>query len=356
MNQAKLAESIEVFKQTYLLDRKTYHREERKWKVRLRDQFQKVFAYDNVIGDSFLSSLKVLFEDSMAAWAITWLCGGAYYQRQRFLGLLQSEPSQTLLSGLFCDLLFSQAAVGDRINRFKREIDALYKGLPRRSTIQLNLISQFLGLCFPDEYYIYKYTEFNQAVSYFEYDVELSDTSTGGKYEYYFGLLREVKSAMYKAGLHDVDFIDVHTFVYRRDWYTPVDLEQEKDKFEEETAKLGSLSVQKLIEHVKKPRSGEPKVTSQVYYYRDPNIAALVKKDAQGICDLCGQEAPFVNRKGKPYLENHHVQYLADGGKDSIANCVALCPSCHAKMHVLNLETDRGKLFATARERYERLL
>lgn len=269
--------------------------------------------------------------------------------------MLQSEPSRALLSELFCDLLFSRALVGDRINRFKKEVDALYKSLPRNGTIQLNLLSQFLGLCFPDEHYVYKYTEFDQAMSYFEYGVELSDTSAGGRYEYYIEFLREIKSAMNEAGLHEVDFIDVQTFVFRSDWYTPTDPERERDEFEKETAKLESLSVQKLVDHVKRSKPGAPKTASRVYYYRDPHIAALVKRDAGGVCDLCGQGAPFKNREGKPYLENHHIIYLADGGEDHVGNCVALCPNCHARMHVLNPESDRERLLAVAEERYEQL-
>jgi hypothetical protein len=355
MNRTKLAVSIEAFKQFYLVDREYYDKDERGWKVDLSERFQQVFALENVTGESYLDSLKALFEDPSATQTIIWLGGGAYYQHRRFLDLLQSEPNETVLSELFRDLLYSQAPVGARINRFKGEIDALYKDLLSKGTIQLNLISQFLGLRFPHRYYIYKYTEFNQAVSYFEYSIRPANTSTGGQYEYYLEFSQEIKSAMHEAGLHEVDFIDVQTFVFRRDWYTPADSEQEKDKFEDETAEQESLSIERLVDHVRGSDPRPIKIVRGLYYYRNPNVAALVKKDAQGVCDLCGKAAPFKNRKNKPYLENHHIVYLADGGEDRVENCATLCPNCHAKMHILNLESDKERLIAVARKRYERL-
>lgn len=40
----------------------------------------------------------------------------------------------------------------------------------------------------------------------------------------------------------------------------------------------------------------------------------------------------------------HHIIWLLGGGEDTIQNTVALCPNCHRKMHVLNLEFDLQKL------------
>ena len=71
-------------------------------------------------------------------------------------------------------------------------------------------------------------------------------------------------------------------------------------------------------------------------YHRDPTIAAYVKKRAKGYCQLCGQKAPFYDQDGEPYLECHHIVWLSNGGMDSPNNCVALCPNCHRKMHVIN--------------------
>jgi hypothetical protein len=355
MNKTKLSESIEIFKQYYLGKREYYDEDEREWKVELCDHFQRVFAYDNVTGDSFVDSLRSLFEDSKVAQLIILLGGGSYFQYQRFKDLLESRPSQTLLSKLFCDLFFSRSPIKSRINRFKKKVDSLYESLPRKSNIQLNLISQFLGLCLPNEYYIYKSTEFRKAAVYFEYKVGPSDTSAGGTYEYFHKFSKEIKFAMNEAGLNEVDFIDVQTFIFREDWYSPANLEQQRKEFEEETTKLEPLPIEKLVDRVKESKPIPAKVVRGVYYYRNPNIAALVRSDASGVCDLCGKKAPFKNRAGKPYLECHHIVHLAENGRDEVKNCVALCPNCHAKMHVLNLESDKKKLCETAKERYERL-
>ncbi|MFV5483444.1 HNH endonuclease [Acinetobacter towneri] len=47
-----------------------------------------------------------------------------------------------------------------------------------------------------------------------------------------------------------------------------------------------------------------------------------------------------------PYLETHHIVWLARGGEDTISNTVALCPNCHKRMHLLDLEEDKVKLLS----------
>jgi 5-methylcytosine-specific restriction protein A len=80
------------------------------------------------------------------------------------------------------------------------------------------------------------------------------------------------------------------------------------------------------------------------FYDRDSDIRAYVKIRAHGKCDLCQTPAPFTDEAGHPYLEAHHIKWLAKGGLDIPENMVALCPNCHRKMHVLDLEEDRTKL------------
>lgn len=76
-------------------------------------------------------------------------------------------------------------------------------------------------------------------------------------------------------------------------------------------------------------------------------VNEVTKKRANGICQLCGQPAPFLDREGNPYLETHHIIWLSNGGEDSTSNTAALCPNCHRKMHVVNDECDVQKLMAT---------
>lgn len=75
-------------------------------------------------------------------------------------------------------------------------------------------------------------------------------------------------------------------------------------------------------------------------YQRDPNVVMWVRRVAKGKCQLCGQPAPFFDKHGEPYLECHYIEWLSEGGEDSIENAVALCPNCHRKMHTLNLAED----------------
>lgn len=66
-------------------------------------------------------------------------------------------------------------------------------------------------------------------------------------------------------------------------------------------------------------------------YVRDPAVKAWVLEVAQGICEGCGDPAPFLGNDGLPYLEVHHVMPLASHGSDTTTNAVALCPNCHRR-------------------------
>ena len=66
---------------------------------------------------------------------------------------------------------------------------------------------------------------------------------------------------------------------------------------------------------------------------RDPGVHAWTLKTAEGRCELCRSAAPFSSPEGRPYLEIHHVDRLADGGADVPENAVALCPNCHREAH-----------------------
>jgi 5-methylcytosine-specific restriction enzyme A len=101
------------------------------------------------------------------------------------------------------------------------------------------------------------------------------------------------------------------------------------------------MSDKDLVERAKHARKkpGKREVIT-TYIERDSAISEYVKRRANGICDLCGQAAPFIKENGDPYLETHHIIHLANNGDDSIENTVALCPNCHRKMHSLNLESD----------------
>ncbi|MFL5343528.1 MAG: HNH endonuclease [Hyalangium sp.] len=74
-------------------------------------------------------------------------------------------------------------------------------------------------------------------------------------------------------------------------------------------------------------------VARQLTFIRDPLVHAYVLQAARGRCELCERRAPFKKADGQPYLEVHHVRTLVLGGSDRPENTVALCPTCHRRLH-----------------------
>lgn len=107
----------------------------------------------------------------------------------------------------------------------------------------------------------------------------------------------------------------------------------------------GKMSLAELKVRAELAKKTPARRTAQTTaFVRDAAVAELAKRLAQGVCDLCGKDAPFLRRSNEPYLECHHVVWLAKGGEDRIENTVALCPNCHRRMHVLNSPPDIEKL------------
>ena len=119
-------------------------------------------------------------------------------------------------------------------------------------------------------------------------------------------------------------------------------LKSEQEKVKE----VRKHSVEDIKEKAKTAENNKSSVKEVKTIYRDRNqyIAEFTKERANGVCDLCGKEAPFKDKNGKPYLESHHVVTLAENGPDAIYNTVAICPNCHRKIHVLNKKEDMDKL------------
>ena len=82
---------------------------------------------------------------------------------------------------------------------------------------------------------------------------------------------------------------------------------------------------------------------------RSPKVAAWVRHNSGGKCELCEHEAPFKDKSEFPFLEVHHVVFLANGGPDTITNAVAVCPNCHRALHLSN------KAVALRDELYEKV-
>jgi hypothetical protein len=84
----------------------------------------------------------------------------------------------------------------------------------------------------------------------------------------------------------------------------------------------------------KAPKIPKKFSVTSVAFERNPDVVAEVLERAKGICGRCKHPAPFVRRSDQsPYLEVHHIKPLAQGGEDTVANAIALCPNCHRKAH-----------------------
>jgi 5-methylcytosine-specific restriction protein A len=141
----------------------------------------------------------------------------------------------------------------------------------------------------------------------------------------------------------------------RNVWMFPLRRKQEDYLIEEEKiegldkAKLKisrRLALDKLKQRAEDNQSVNVSIreTKAITYIRDPYVSEYAKRIADGKCQLCGGNAPFTDNEGKPYLETHHIEWLSNGGADTINNTVALCPNCHRRMHVLSRDEDVEKL------------
>lgn len=119
-------------------------------------------------------------------------------------------------------------------------------------------------------------------------------------------------------------------------------IQENEDRKSDRARKLSDQE----LEQQAKLSSNKPGITTvqSTQYLRNPYVAEYAKRRAHGICQLCSQPAPFKDKNGGPFLENHHIIWLSRDGKDAINNTVALCPNCHRRMHLLDLAEDRERL------------
>ena len=81
------------------------------------------------------------------------------------------------------------------------------------------------------------------------------------------------------------------------------------------------------------PKMPATATVSTRVFLRNADVVADVLHRANGVCEICRKQAPFMRRNGTPYLEVHHRVQLALGGEDTVENAVAACPNCHREAH-----------------------
>lgn len=69
-----------------------------------------------------------------------------------------------------------------------------------------------------------------------------------------------------------------------------------------------------------------------VAFKRNGMVRDYVIRRAKGRCEYCG-ELGFLMRGGQRYLEAHHIIGLGDGGPDTVANVIGVCPKHHREAH-----------------------
>ena len=108
-------------------------------------------------------------------------------------------------------------------------------------------------------------------------------------------------------------------------------------------AEVRALQRKKDFEKPKGNRHPKSRSISSTAHVRDPAVVAWVLKYANGICESCGCEAPFLKDDDEPFLEVHHVHKLADSGPDTVENAIAVCPNCHRALHHASNRYERTK-------------
>jgi len=77
----------------------------------------------------------------------------------------------------------------------------------------------------------------------------------------------------------------------------------------------------------------DPREARSVYYKRSTAVRVYVLTRANGVCEACGNPAPFQRPDGTQYLEPHHTRRVSDGGPDHPRWVGAVCPNCHREVH-----------------------
>ena len=96
-------------------------------------------------------------------------------------------------------------------------------------------------------------------------------------------------------------------------------------------SRQGCRQLSRLLTAETDPRPPVKTPSSGFAYRTNRSLSAALKQLYEGRCQFCG--ATFEKNDGTPYCETHHVRALSNGGHDTADNMLALCPTCHRKMH-----------------------
>lgn len=106
-------------------------------------------------------------------------------------------------------------------------------------------------------------------------------------------------------------------------------------------AQLGRTMTDDDLFHFEPRNIQAARKTTVVFSSRE---RAFVIRRAEGRCQLCGCEAPFIGTNGIPYLEIHRIKPIEQGGTHHRDNLAAVCPNCNRRLQVLRDPADLKKL------------
>ena len=118
----------------------------------------------------------------------------------------------------------------------------------------------------------------------------------------------EEESAVLVADLHSNEFLSqIESFVDAVRTFKSAD---DRDDLRQ----VSDADLQQKAETA--PAMPKSSTTVSVTFARNRYVAELTKRRARGKCELCRQPAPFTSTSDEPYLECHHIVWLAHGGAD----------------------------------------
>ncbi|WP_350022514.1 HNH endonuclease [Turicibacter sanguinis] len=111
--------------------------------------------------------------------------------------------------------------------------------------------------------------------------------------------------------------------------------QQYNKELEGDIKNIQQLSDAEINDRISKSDTPEIITVVSKVYKRNPEVVVATLRRANGYCEKCGCEAPFIRKSDNtPYLEVHHVVPLSEGGDDNLENTIALCPNCHRELHL----------------------
>lgn len=251
----------------------------------------------------------------------------------------------------FKNVLESNAEAEQALNMifFSHDDESAFKKAMRVFGRKYDLLSFLFYVKNSERYLPIRPSRFDDSFKSLGLDYRTSYRCSWENYNGFISIIAEIQRIMNEILplKEPARLIDAHSFV----WMLPKVIKYMNSR-NEVTQKRVKEEAEKILLESVKFGSHEPlkyDVTTS-RFSRDERVVESAKKLANGVCQLCGENAPFHDKRGNPFLEVHHIVWLKRKGADKLDNAIALCPNCHSKMHVLDDRQDIDYLLSVARK------